>query len=494
MNYGQKAVRGGLFAMGSIIATSGLGYVLRIILARQLSVAEYGLFYSVFGFISFLLFFRDLGLNQALVKYIAEFKAGKKYREIKAAIVSVFLLQLIVSVLFAVALYFSSEYLSVHFFRDSQALMLVNLFAVYILISFFGVFLRSAAQGFQRVVWFSGSEVVRLLVVCGVVVIMFKSSASVYVPIYAHIAGWLAVSVMLIYPMLSSFSLFSHKMNNFKAVSKQLFFYGSASLFTSIGSRIISQLDTLMLTYYRTLEEVGVYNVVLPSALLFLFASQAISIVLFPLISELKGKGDVKRINQCVRVLHTYAFIVLVPAILAVFVYGNLFISIFFGAEYVSGVSAFKILLIGVIAFSVSKINQDVIAALGKPQIVTIIIGVAAGLNLVGNLLLIPTYGIVGAAITTTASYGLALLMSCYYLVKLVEVKIPWIDWGKVAVGGVIFVFVIDLLRKSISLQTYLELVVCVAGGVIVYCCVLKMFKVINVDEVKQYWAVLVKR
>ena len=101
-SYTQKAVQGVsiAFVFGFLAAITA--YLTRIVLARKLQPEEYGLFYAVFTFIIFFLFFRDLGLGQALVKYISEFRAQQRYGQIKTAILSVFSMQMSSSIFFGI--------------------------------------------------------------------------------------------------------------------------------------------------------------------------------------------------------------------------------------------------------------------------------------------------------------------------------------------------------------------------------------------------------
>ena len=72
-NYAKKAVYGASIIFFMNILAAVISYITRIVLARELGPYNYGLFYSVFTFVAFFLFFRDLGLNTALVKHIPEF-------------------------------------------------------------------------------------------------------------------------------------------------------------------------------------------------------------------------------------------------------------------------------------------------------------------------------------------------------------------------------------------------------------------------------------
>jgi len=80
-------------------------------------------------------------------------------------------------------------------------------------------------------------------------------------------------------------------------------------------------------------------------------------------------------------------------------------ISPVFGEEYVEALPAFLWLLPGIIAGAGSRIYANCIAAAGKPEWnMYSSIGVVT-INVIGNILLVPEYGIVGAAWATSVAY-----------------------------------------------------------------------------------------
>src|SRR3989344_8900284 len=115
MTYTSKIARGigAIFFMS--IFSNFIAYLIRIILARNLSPYEYGLFYSVFTFVIFFLFFRDLGLGQAVTKHIPEFYIQKKYNSIKTIIISALSFQLLSSLMLSAILFFSADFLAKYY-------------------------------------------------------------------------------------------------------------------------------------------------------------------------------------------------------------------------------------------------------------------------------------------------------------------------------------------------------------------------------------------
>ena len=86
INYTRKTVRGaGLVFVFSIFAAA-LGYLTRLVIARNLTLEEYGLFYSIFALVMLFGLFKDFGPGAALAKFIAEFKVNKEFGKIKGII------------------------------------------------------------------------------------------------------------------------------------------------------------------------------------------------------------------------------------------------------------------------------------------------------------------------------------------------------------------------------------------------------------------------
>jgi O-antigen/teichoic acid export membrane protein len=472
--------------IASIIAAF-LAYFIRIILARQLSVEDYGLFFSVFAFVSFLLFFRDLGLGNALVKHLAEFKTKKRFDEIKTSILSVFLSLLFLSAIFGIVLYFLAPFLAQSYFKDARAEYIIYFFIAYILFSALFLFLKNIFQGFQKIKIFALMEPVRLGVILTGILLLFDLGYGFLTPVIAYTVSWLAVFIIFLPFTWWTFSFFRYKIKNMRKITKQLYLFGIAIALAQIGAKVIARIDTLMLTYFNPLSDVGIYNVVLPTALLFLFFSEAISPVLYPLVSELWAKKDTKKLIEGIKLLYKYSFVITMPAFLTIFVFSSLTIKILFGAKYAAGNVALQILLIGVLFLLVSTVNNTILAAIGKPSAVTKSFLLVAAINIVLNLLLIPIFGIEGAATATLISYTLLLIVSTLFVVRYIKIKIPLRDWIKTAFAGGIFLGIAFVLKKILVMNVWIEALIIILAAGIVYLILAYIFKLINIKELKFY-------
>ncbi|HLD34197.1 MAG TPA: flippase [Candidatus Nanoarchaeia archaeon] len=486
MSYFKRAVRGTAWVMLFHVAASFVSYINRIVLARNMTPSEYGVFYAVFTFVTFFLFFRELGLLQALSKHIPEFKIKEDYGAVKSAIFSTFAMQFVGSLLLSIFFFYSADYLAQHYFQAAEAVFYLKFLVIYVLASVVFRTMKAILQGFQSMFWFAFSEFLKNIVTLALTLLFFYLGFGVLTPLYAFVLVFPVLIVLYIAPTLRSFNFLNYKMTQFKSVSYRLFVFSTPVFLSSIANRVIGYIDTLILTYYRTSAEVGVYNVVLPTALILLFIGQGISSIMLPLASELWAKNDKKRLADGMRLIYRFVFLLAIPVISALFIYARLFIEKFFGAEYVSGAPALQILLVGVLFYTVAVIHENLISGIGKPQIITKIIIAAAIVNFVLNMILIPVWGIYGAAIATTISYIMMFVYTTIKTTRFIEMKLPFADWAKLTVPASVFFFIeyAGLFVLGISIFSTLLLT---AVALAAYFYIAHLLHMYSIDEIKQF-------
>jgi len=486
MTYTRKAVRGAMYVFVNTIIASLIAYVTRMALARNMAPDEFGLFFSVWTFVAFFLFFTDLGLAQALAKFIAEFKASEDLHKVKTSIVSTTIFLFVNSAVLGLALYASSNFLADNYFKNPYAADLLKLFFIYVLARAVVIAMRNTFMGLQKMFTYSLFESVKNIATLIIIFVLFQLGYGIFTPMYAYIGGWIVLIIIFAIPFIKSFPL-KHKIQNLTGMTKKLFLFGIPLVFTGIGERVVGYISTIMLTYFATLTEVGIYNVVFPSALIFMFFSNSIGTIALPMTSELWAKKDKKRISDGLGLFYKYAFLITIPFIFAIFIFAKMFITLFFGEAYATGALAFQILLIGVLFFIVAQINNSVLAGIGKPREITKNIIVAALTNIVLNLILIPNYGMNGAAISTAASYVIVLVLSTLKIRKFVGIHVPWQNWVKTFGLGLIFALAVYFTSDFIVANKWLELVLSVGVGLVIYAAFVLIFKMVDFKEIKKY-------
>jgi O-antigen/teichoic acid export membrane protein len=168
-----------------------------------------------------------------------------------------------------------------------------------------------------------------------------------------------------------------------------------------IANLLTWRLDVMILAALTSVETVGCYAVASKAAELFRPLSASLSFVLRPVIArmsewEARARGVL---------LYRRTFVLNLVAVLVMAVVGRPLIVGLFGEEFASAVPAFQILLIGLAAHGADGVLSGYNVGIGRPELNTYTALVGLLVTLVGDLALIPPYGLVGAAIASSAAY-----------------------------------------------------------------------------------------
>jgi O-antigen/teichoic acid export membrane protein len=190
MSYTKRAVRG----IGIVFFMNALAFIVaygtRLVLARRLGPAEYGLFYAVFTFVAFFLFFRDLGLNQALTKYLAEFRVQKKLNAIKTSIFSVVFFQGLSSIIFGLTFFVLAPFLAVHYFKTPASEIILQVMVLYTLFSISFTILKNFFSGFQRFKFLAFVDFTKNSIILLLVLLFFSLGFEIFSPVFAQGFVW----------------------------------------------------------------------------------------------------------------------------------------------------------------------------------------------------------------------------------------------------------------------------------------------------------------
>jgi stage V sporulation protein B len=482
-NYLKKIVGGSYFVFIFSVLGVVLSYLLRFVLTANLTPQEYGLFYALYSLIGLLALF-NFGLPASLVYHISKFKVEKKFEELRSTIFTVLIIQLFLILIAASAIFLFSEIIVINYLHLYENVVrgaiILKFLAIVYFIQVFYTTVSSTLRGFQKMKLYALTDFTRLFLwfISTYALISFDFSA--LSPAIGLLISYIFVSIIF-WPFVLKL-IPKVKLNFSKKLAKKLVIYGFPIMLSGAAGLIIGYTDTILITFFRSLEEVGIYQTAQPTARLLWFFAGSLITVLFPLVAELKTKKD-KRLEKGISLIYRYIWIVLVPFALMAFSFSKEILNLFFGSFYAQGSPVLKILTVGAVFFSITQINGVVLNGLGKPKNFTKVVYTGALVNLVGNLSLIPIIGIIGAAISTLLTYLVMLLFSFTEVKKFIKVKIPFTDWIKTLVVGFVSLLSIYLLKNLLVTNVFLEVFICFSVSISVFFGLLIILKVINLNE-----------
>ncbi|WPD20235.1 flippase [Thermaerobacter composti] len=175
------------------------------------------------------------------------------------------------------------------------------------------------------------------------------------------------------------------------------------ALITGLGV-INKQISTITLGAFESPGQVGVYRVAVQMATLAAFGLEAVNLVVAPRFAELYARGNTKRLQQLVTVSTrvALAFNMVLTIVFAVF--GRPVLPLVFGAEFAASYVPLLIMLLGQLINSATGPVAFLLNMTGHERQTVQGMGVAAVLNIILNLILVPVWDIRGAAAATAIS------------------------------------------------------------------------------------------
>lgn len=188
---------------------------------------------------------------------------------------------------------------------------------------------------------------------------------------------------------------------------KPILDYAARGFLGSIALLLIFKIDSFILNVFSDIRQVGFYSIAVSVAELILFVPLAIGTVLFPKLTS----QEAARLNfSAARVIRTiFLFLVLLGLFFLIF--GKQLIMLVYGKVYLPSVIPMYILLPGFIFVSLYYLFFSYFNAIGKPEIITFIAVITLVVKLILSLLIIPRWGISGAALASSISYFLCGVM-----------------------------------------------------------------------------------
>jgi O-antigen/teichoic acid export membrane protein len=176
--------------------------------------------------------------------------------------------------------------------------------------------------------------------------------------------------------------------------------FGTRSLPGSLAERLQFRGDAFLINIILGVRQTGIYSVTSGLAETLWYIPNAMGTVMFS--RAVDPKLDAGRIAAVLT--RTTLAVALVTAIPAWFL-GPRLVRIVYGAQFADAGVALRLILPGIVAYSVVAVLSRYITGRGRPGTGTLILVAGLALNIGANLFLIPAYGIRGAAAASSLSY-----------------------------------------------------------------------------------------
>jgi O-antigen/teichoic acid export membrane protein len=191
---------------------------------------------------------------------------------------------------------------------------------------------------------------------------------------------------------------------------RPLYSYGGKVWLSTLPRLVNVSIDQLLLSVWPgvTAAELGNYAVAVSLSWLVLPVAQAFGSVAFPRIARAHGETDARRIERLSLVGAAVSAACVIAAVSAL---APVFVPVVFGSGYRSSIVALWLLAPGAVFLAVNQVLGQILQGRGRPLFISMAEGTGALLTVLLLALLIPPFGIRGAAMASTLVYGFVMIL-----------------------------------------------------------------------------------
>lgn len=459
----------------SIIATVNTvflsfgGAISVIYFAHAVGPAILGVYYIFLAYLGIFNLLGDGGLGGAAVKRISE---GIEQNHFFSAYIFLRLLLLAVAI---ILLIFIEPYL-----KDLAESGMFYWLLLALVISAFSNITTSGIYGSGKVGFYQTSTLFANIIqmITQIIAVFLGFGAA------GLVGGVLAGGIVTVFLNLRYLDICLTKFSWEHIVSLSLF--AIWTFLATSGSLVFSYADTLFISHFMAAKDVGIYRITFQLTLFALFTTTSLRTVLYPKMSRWNTHQDPNVITTALSQAFTYSLILAIPICIGGCTLGDQLLYYLYGPTFIEGTPTLIVLLMMQIVNIFMILGTMCLSAIDHPRDAFKVMTVAAILNIILDIALIPRFGIIGAAIATLSAITLNAFLAIQILRRYITVKIEYKNVTNIIFASSIMGAFIVLLRLFVPIYTILTVFGFIVLGVAMYGIVLMKLDHEIHDELKE--------
>lgn len=420
------------------------------LITRYISKKEYGYLSLALAFVNILSVLSCLGFDKSIPGLIARKLQEKKSSFIQGSIYSSFVLCVILSTLSTITIYLLSDNMGYLLNKPglSYPLKVLSISIPFIALT---TMMKSYLQSFHNV-WGKIYNIVLtpLFRVIFVIAIILMHLPFNFI-LWAHVLSFSMVAFFLYFYTKNSIP--QHFQREFSSpIAKELVKYSFPLFLSSILIVVLMWADTIILSYFAPADEVGAYNAGLRLTRLLCLLYMSSGFIFLPIAAELYFKKRNEELKLLYSSVAKWLVALTLPFFIFFFLAPDESMRFFFGAKYGMDNDFLRILAISFFSHILVGQSETTLIAIGRNKTVMFCLSITVCCKIILNLILIPLYGKIGAAISLCIAVSLDNILSVFFLYRFTGIHPFTRDYLKLIGSSLAAITVLTVLMETNSI------------------------------------------
>jgi len=459
--------KGATIVFIGLIAGKILGTVNQVILARFMGPDDYGRFNIVLSVVTIVFSISSFGMFGSLPRFIPYNLKMNRKRKARSVIDFSTLFVFFTNFIAAAVVFIFSGQIASGIFDDPQLQNLLKIFAIGIPVIAvnrvaMGVIRGFKAAKYDALLFKIGNRVIKI----SVFMIFIGTSYKLEGAIVAFIAGALVTLIVSVWLIRERIFPDYHKYSRGPVAREILKFTWPLAL-TGLTFLFLSKTDMMLLGYFLSSKEVGIYAPAVMVAKLMLFIGLAFKFMFLPVVSEFFANEDMEGLRSLFKSVSKWIMLTVMPLVIYCLAFSREILQALYGPEYTAGHIALMILVFGIAVNVLQGTSGNILVGGGHTRLNLLAEVITAVTNVILNIILIPAYGIVGAAVATSVSYIIRNICFTGFIYKTLKMHPYKINYLHILFSAFVSFIIIYILKIYSPLNWWITMIL--AGFILMF-------------------------
>jgi O-antigen/teichoic acid export membrane protein len=497
----KTSAKGGFKLFIGVTISSILTALSVILVANFLTTEnDWGILVTALIYPTLINLFKDWGINLAIVKYLAQYRAENKTQSIRNVMVAGLLFELIMGGLLTLVSFLSADFLATRLatvnYPKGEITVLIEVASLTILADSFLKISQATFVGLEKMEFHSLTLVLNAGFRCFLAPFLVFLGYGFLGALQGQIMAQLTAGIIGIVIFFAIFFKTPRKEEfgelKIKATLKTLLRFGLPLSISAVGAGFLPQfyrdLLTQSVTNYSSV--MANFDIAVNFTVVITFFTVPIATVLFPAFSKLNSEEDENILKVVFRSSIKYGALLTIPVTLMIMVLSEPLVLAVYGTKYSE---APFLLTLYCIIFLYSGLGNlslgNFLNGQGKTEITMKLAILTLGMGLIFGWMFILQFGVIGLIIATSIAALPSILAGLWWIKKHYGATIDWKSSAKIFLASGIAAVVTYLLLSQFNGSSRIEwLVEAIGGGMaflIVYLVVAPLIRAVDKNDVR---------
>ncbi len=438
----RTSAKGGFNLFWGVFTSSVISALGVMIVAGILSEGEYGLYAIALTIPNLIQIIRDLGIDQATIKYTAQYKQENKPTKIKNILAAGITFEFLLGLILSLISYLLSGILATEVLNRPEITPLIQISSFTIFGNALHKIADSAFIGYEKMQYHSTTLVIHSSFKTILMITLVLSNFGVNGAILGHTIAYLITGTAgITFLYFKIYKKLKNPNNKLEIIQtlKNMFKYGLPLSAAIIIIGFMNQFYNFLIAIYLTNQIIGNYNLALNFAVLVTFFVTPIQILMFPAFSKINAQKDPQTLRNVFQYSVKYASLLIVPATFMVMALSQPAVATLFPGRYELTPLYLSLYLIIYIYTAFGRLSSgNLIKGQGRTDINLKLTLLTSTVGVILSITLIPSFGILGLIATTLTSAIPHLIIASLWIKKQYNASIDWNSSTKIIIASLI--------------------------------------------------------